>query len=56
MTQLHVHLKSSQVRSVPSDHFRPSLRVQVTAMVSPVTTTPPFCVVGMSLARSGANL
>jgi hypothetical protein len=55
MTHSKAYLKSSQSRASPSDHMRPSLRVHVTVMASPPVpgaTTPPFSVVGTSVARS----
>ena len=59
MTHSQAYLKSSQVRSWPSDHLRPSRSFQVTVIASPLspgTLTPPLSSVGISAARSGAYL
>ena len=59
MIQPSVNLKSSQVRSWPSDHFRPSRRVHVTVIASPPSPgalTPPLSRVGIVVAWLGAYL
>src|SRR5262247_111821 len=56
-THWAAYLKSSQVSGCPSDHFRPSRRVHVTVIASPLSPgalTPPLSTVGTLVARSGA--
>src|SRR5207247_3885028 len=49
----HVYLMSALVSGSPSDHLIPGLSFQVTSILSPLRTTPPFATSGTSVASVG---
>src|SRR5216110_1195939 len=52
----HVYLMSALVSGSPSDHLIPGLSFQVTSILSPLRTTPPFATSGTSVASVGTYL